>query len=72
MNKKIELIKRYLVKRKEEEIFNLIVEDYENSNIYLGLIYNYRINQYKVLYVPLDLIDNDVDEYACYQFVRSS
>ena len=41
MNKKIELIKRYLVKRKEEEIFNLIVEDYENSNIYLGLIYNY-------------------------------
>lgn len=64
MNKKIELIKKYLIKRKEEELFNLIVEDYENNNIYLGLIYNYRINQYKVLYVPLDLIDNDVEEYA--------
>lgn len=72
MNKKIELIKKYLIKRKEEELFNLIVEDYENNNIYLGLIYNYRINQYKVLYVPLDLIDNDVEEYACYQLVRSS
>ena len=44
-------------------MFNLIVEDYENNNIYLGLIYNY---------IPLDLIDNDVEEYACYQLVRSS
>lgn len=70
MEKKINLIKKSLEKKKENIIVDLFIKDYDKSNFYIALVFNKTIDKYKVLFVPLDAIDKGkVDEYFCYQFI---
>ena len=65
-DKKLNLIKRVLKKKKELPIIELKIKDYNNSNFYLSLLYNQRIENFKVLYIPLDNIeDTKIKEYCC-------
>ena len=69
--KKINLIKKMLKKKKELPIIELKIKDYNNSNFYLSLLYNQRIEKFKVLYIPLDVVeDTKIEEYCCYQFME--
>lgn len=73
MDKKFELIKKYLKKKKEEVIIDLIIKDYDRSNFYIALIFNKRIDKFRVLFIPVDILDDDnVEDYCCYQFVMLS
>ena len=60
-----------LKKRKEEVVLDLYIKDYEHSNYYFALIFNKKIDTFKILFVPIDLIDDikKVSEYFCYQFI---
>lgn len=70
-DKKLNLIKRVLKKKKELPIIELKIKDYNNSNFYLSLLYNQRIEKFKVLYIPLDVVeDTKIEEYCCYQFME--
>ena len=44
----------------------LLQKSEDDIRVFVPGIYNSKINQYKTLYVDLDLIDNDVEEYVCY------
>ena len=57
-DKKLNLIKRVLKKKKELPIIELKIKDYNNSNFYLSLLYNQRIEKFKVLYIPLDVVED--------------
>jgi hypothetical protein len=65
---KIELA---LKKKKEEVVLDLYLKDYERSNFYFALVYNKKIQKFKILFVPLDAIDDmsKISEYFCYQFI---
>ena len=57
-------------RKKENIIIDLFIEDYDKSNFYIALVFNKFIKKYKVLFVPLDVIDKGkVEEYFCYQFI---
>ena len=60
-----------LRKRKEEVVLDLYLKDYEHSNYYFALVFNKKIDMFKMLFVPLDLVDSisKVSEYFCYQFI---
>ena len=47
MNSKFELIKKYLKKKKEEVIIDLIIKDYDKSNFYIELVFNRKIDKFK-------------------------
>lgn len=69
--KKINLIKKMLKKKKEFPIIELQIKDYNNSNFYISLLYSSKIEMFKVLYIPLDVVeDNRIEEYCCYQFMK--
>lgn len=71
MEIKIKLIERYLKKKKEKIFLNLIVRKYDNVNFYMAFVYNMRIKMYKMVFVPLDIMDEgNIDDYVCYQFVK--
>lgn len=73
MDKKFELIKKYLKKKKEEVIIDLIIKDYDKSNFYIALVFNRRIEKFRVLFIPVDILDDDnIDDYCCYQFIMLS
>ena len=59
MDEKLKLIEKYLKKKKEHKIINLIIRNYEQSNFYMALVYNEKINKYKVIYIPMDVIDTE-------------
>lgn len=64
------MIKKYLKKKKEKVIIDLVVNNYNQRTFYVALIFNMNINMYKVLYIPMDIInDNDIENYTCYQFI---
>lgn len=70
-NKKINLINKMLKKKKETPIVELKITNYNNSNFYLALVYTNVIDKFKVLYIPLDVVDNNkIEEYSCYQFIE--
>lgn len=70
---KKELIKKVLKKKKEYPIIEIYIINYNNSNFYLSLLYNNIIDKFKILYVPIDVIDtNKVEEYFCYQFINTN
>lgn len=73
MKKRIDKIKKILHKRKEDIIFDLFIEKYDFSNFYIAFLFNNVIGKFKILYVPLDIIelDSQIEEYFCYQFVLS-
>ena len=71
LNKKINLINKMLKKKKETPIVELKITNYNNSNFYLALVYTNVIDKFKVLYIPLDVVDNNkIEEYSCYQFIE--
>ena len=45
------VIKNYLRKKRESVIIDLIIRDYNKSNFYIALVFNSRIEKFKVLYV---------------------
>lgn len=63
------LIEKYLKKKKERAIFELQISNYNKSNFYIALVYNSKVDLYKVLYIPLDIVEGDISEYVCYQFI---
>lgn len=71
MIKQINLVvEKYLKKKKEIVVIDLWVRNYNKKNFYIALVLNTKIDQYKMLYIPLDIVEsNRVDEYVCYQFV---
>lgn len=64
-------IKKSLKKNNESIILDLYLKNYDKSNFYFALVFNKKIEKFKVLYVPLDVIGEkeNVEEYFCYQFV---
>ena len=60
---------KYLKKKKEKVVVELNISKYNKTNFYIALVYNEKIGLYKVLYIPLDIVYDDINEYACYQFV---
>lgn len=63
-------IKKYLFKKREEVLVDLNISDYSNNNFYVALVYNHKIDMYKVLYIPFDIVeDGKIDDYVCYQFI---
>lgn len=68
--KKIKLIKKYLQKKKETPVLEIIIRDYNNANFYMAIIYAKKIEKFKTLFIPLDVIENvQIEEYTCYQFM---
>lgn len=71
MADKIDLeISKYLKKKKESVIIDLVIKDYNKSNFYIALVYNNRIEKFKVLFLPIDVVDINIEEYVCYQFIN--
>lgn len=68
---KLVLVKKYLKKNQESNVVELIVKDYDDCNFYLSLVFNSRIEKFKVLFIPLDNMNtNKVEDYTCYQFIQ--
>ncbi len=63
-------VSKYLKKSKENVIVDLIINDYNKSNFYIALVFNAKIEKFKVLFIPLDVVDNNIEYYACYQFIN--
>lgn len=71
LDKKEKLIEKYVKKKKESPLIELIIKNYHNANFYISLLYNSNIQKFKVLYIPLDVVDNSkIEEYCCYQFIE--
>lgn len=63
-------VEKYLKKKKEDVVFSTRIRNYSKSNFYIAIVYNRKINMYKVLFIPLDVIeDGKIDDFACYQFI---
>ena len=60
-----------LKKRKEEVVLDLYLKNYEHNNYYFALVFNRKIDTFKMLFVPIDLVDDvkKISEYFCYQFI---
>lgn len=70
MDNSILVIQKYLKKKKERVLLDLYIRDYNKSNFYIALVFNKRIEKFKVLFVPLDVCENKyIDDYVCYQFI---
>lgn len=67
----IDKVKKVLKKKNEKILVDLYLKDYDKSNFYFALVYSKTIRKYKMLFVPIDAIENerDISEYFCYQFV---
>lgn len=64
-------IKKILKKRKEQVIFDLSLKDYDGANFYFAIVFVEKIDNYKVLFIPLDAVSKPslLEEYFCYQFI---
>ncbi len=64
-------IYKALQKQKESVVVDLYLKDYDGANIYIALVYNEKIEKFKVLYIPIDAIrlGDKVEDYFCYQFI---
>lgn len=67
----LDLIKKIIKRKKQTIIFDIYLKDFSSSNYYIALVYNNKIKKYRVLYVPIDLVDSklNLEEYFCYQFI---
>lgn len=71
MNQKIGVVKKYLKRKKINIVMELIVKDYNKSNFYIALIFDVKIEKFKVLFIPLDILEiKNIDRYVCYQFIH--
>ncbi len=63
-------IRNYLRKRKESNVIELIILDYNQTSFYFSIVYNHRIEKFKSVFVPLDIMDKKMpEEYINYQFI---
>ena len=67
----ISKIKTIIKRKKETIIFDIYIKDYDHCNFYFALVFNKNIEKFKVLFVPIDVIDSveNVYEFFCYQFM---
>ena len=67
----IEYIRKILKRKKEDIILDLYLQNYDSGNYYLALVFNNKIQKYRVLYVPIDFIKNpfSIENYFCYKFI---
>ena len=73
MDNSILVIQKYLKKKKERVLLDLYIRDYNKSNFYIALVFNKRIEKFKVLFIPLDVCENKyIEDYICYQFIDIS
>jgi len=49
----VQKIKKVLHKKNEEIIVDLYIKDYDKSNFYFALVFNKKVEKFKVLYVPM-------------------
>lgn len=71
VSEKLATVKKYLEKNKEKNVVEVIIKDYNAANFYISLVFNSRIDKFKVVFIPLDIMDSKkVEDYACYQFVQ--
>lgn len=63
-------IQKYLNKHKESVIVDIAIKDYNKSNFYIALVFNSKIEKFKVLYIPLDVVTKNIEYYVCYQFIN--
>lgn len=70
VDEKINLVKKYLRSKKESNVIELIIKDYNKSNFYMAIVFNKKLEKFKSVYVALDTLEGkNVDDYVCYQFV---
>ena len=71
MDKKISKVRKLIESKQEKIVIELILKNYDKSNFYFALVFNEKIDSFKILYVPLDAIEKSslINEYFCYQFV---
>lgn len=70
IDKKLKKLEKILEHKKEKVIVDLMIKNYDKANFYLALVFNYKIEKFKVLFVPLDAMElENEEEYLCYQFV---
>ena len=64
-------IRKILKRKKEDIILDLYLQNYDSSDYYFALVFNNKIEKYRVLFVPIDYIKNslNIENYFCYQFV---
>lgn len=73
MDNSILVIQKNLKKKKERVLLDLYIKDYNKSNFYIALVFNKRIEKFKVLFIPLDVCENKyIEDYICYQFIDIS
>ena len=71
IDKKILTIRKHLNKKNEHVLIELIIKDYDKSNFYIALVFNKNIEKFKVLFIPIDVMEiTKVEEYSCYQFIN--
>ena len=64
-------IRKSLKKKKESIIFEMYLKNYDGGNFYFSIVYNEKIEKYKVLFIPIDAYNKgeNIEEYFCYQFI---
>ena len=73
MDNSILVIQKNLKKKKERVLLDLYIKDYNKSNFYIALVFNKKIEKFKVLFIPLDVCENKyIEDYMCYQFIDIS
>ena len=73
MNTKVfSSIKKYLKGRKELVILDLNIKNYNKNNFYIALVFNRKIEKFKIMFIPINAIDNvnRIEDYVCYQFIN--
>ena len=72
MDKLIEEINKTIKKHQEEKMIQLLIKDYDKSNFYIALVFNKKIEKFKMLFAHLDGVKKQelIEEYFCYQFVN--
>ena len=73
MNTKVfSSIRKYLKNRKELVVLDLNIKNYNKSNFYIALVFNRKIEKFKIMFIPINAIDNvsRIEDYVCYQFIN--
>ena len=67
------ILKKYFKKKKEKPLIQLTITNYNKSNFYFAIVHSIKVDAFKVLFLPLDIVDfKQLEEYACYQFINYS
>lgn len=60
----------YLESSNLEVIVELALDKYQGNDYYLGIVYDNELSKYKVIYIPIKMIDYEkIERYVCFQFI---